>query len=250
MAAVDSDLPAALFVGLVAALVALLLLGARAVARRAGYPAAAQRRLLLTMALALGGWLAVCATLAASGWLAHWAALPPRLLVVLLPPMLVTVWLTRSAEVGRLLDQVPAAALVAPQVFRVLMEVILWLLFVNGQLPVQMTFEGQNFDILVGLTAPLVAWRSLKRRAPWRPAFLTAWHWLSLALLANIVVVAILATPVFGAFAAPFNIVIAHWPFVWLPGLVVPVAYALHVLGLRQLARQRRVAGRAAAYGT
>jgi len=33
----------------------------------------------------------------------------------------------------------------------------------------------------------------------------------------------------------PANTMIAHLPFIWLPAFVVPVAYFLHIVSLKQL---------------
>lgn len=233
-------LAAGLFLLLVAGLFGLVLYGYGRALRRAGTDTATCRTRGRRLAAGLGLWLLVTMGLALSGILANWTALPPRLLLVLVPPLLFTGWLCRSGAVGQWLDHVPPVWLVAPQSFRVLMEIILWLLFRAHVIPVQMTFEGRNFDILVGFTAPLVAYFGLLR-GTWPRWVLVAWHVGSLAVLANIVTIAVLSTPlplrVF--WNEPANTVIAHWPFVWLPAFVVPFAYIGHVLALRQVVRQR-----------
>lgn len=240
-------LAATLFVLLTIGLLALALYGYGRALRRAGTPPAEQRPRVRKLAAGLVLWLLITMGLGMSGILADWQALPPRLMLILVPPLLFTVWLCRSAAVGHWLDQVPPVWLVAPQTFRVLMEIILWLLFRAHIIPVQMTFEGRNFDILVGLTAPLVAYFGLVRGA-WPRWALAAWHVGSLLMLANIVGVAILSTPLpLRAFwNEPANTIVAHWPFVWLPAFVVPFAYISHALGLRQLVRQRSQAPLAA----
>ena len=45
----------------------------------------------------------------------------------------------------------------ALQTFRVAVELAFWRLHADGLAPAQVTFEGRNFDALVGLTAPVVA---------------------------------------------------------------------------------------------
>lgn len=233
----------ALFVLLVAALCLLALRGLNAAWRAGGLPPASRRRRLWWAALSLGAWLSYAAVLAGTGILRQFDALPPRLLLILLPPLLLAVALCRRASVGRLLDATPAAGLVYVQAFRILMEIILWLLFRAGLIPVQMTFEGRNWDILVGLSAPVVAYMCFTRRAwPLRVALL--WNLAGLALLLNIVVVAVLSVPLpFRVFLnEPANTIVADFPFVWLPAFVVPLAMCCHLLSLRQL--QRRGAAR------
>jgi hypothetical protein len=58
-----------------------------------------------------------------------------------------------------------------------------------------------------------------------------------MAILLNIVIVAVLSTPVpFRVFMnEPANTVILSFPFVWLPTVVVPIAFLGHIASLRQI---------------
>lgn len=49
------------------------------------------------------------------------------------------------------------------------MEVLLWALHREDIVPIQMTFEGYDFDVLTGASALVVAWL-VRRRAPEVPA--------------------------------------------------------------------------------
>jgi hypothetical protein len=215
------------FIALVLAMATLVMV---TVALRRGGGAAA------ITALIVDGWLGVTAVLAAAGLFADFSRIPPRLLVAVAPPLLGIVWLCRSAAVGRLLDEIPPGWLVYPQAFRIVMELILWQLFVVGAIPAIMTFEGRNVDILVGLTAPLIAWRGLAQRA--RVA--VWWNVAGILILLNVVVHAQLSTP------SPFRVFmtsppvtfIADVPWVWLPAFLVPLAWALHALSIRQWLRR------------
>lgn len=185
---------------------------------------------------ALLGWLVLTAGLAIMGFLLDFDGLPPRFLVVLLPALAGVAWVARSSFGGMLIAGLSPAWFIMPQVFRLPLEFALWRLHAEGIIPVQMTFEGQNFDILTGLTAPLVAWLCFSRRV--LPAWVAvAWNLLGLALVFNIMAVSILSTPtpLRQFMNDPANTIIAYWPFVWLPAFVVPMALALHALSLRQL---------------
>ncbi|KUG06584.1 hypothetical protein [Solirubrum puertoriconensis] len=234
----------ALFIGLVVALYLLVLRGTYQAFRQQGpQSAATARSRTLVAAAVLLLWLAVCAAVAGSGFLSDFNARPPRLMLVLPLPLLTAVWLARSEAVGRLLDAMPRAGLVALQSFRVLMEVVLWLLFVGGEIPVQMTFEGLNYDILTGLTAPIIAYFCFVRRSwPWQVAF--GWNIAGLLILVNIVTIAFLSAPlpIRYFFNEPANTIVARFPMVWLPCFVVPLAYTLHVLSMRQLLRRAAAA--------
>lgn len=146
-----------------------------------------------------------------------------------------------SAEGSRLAAGIPLACLVGYQVFRVPLEWALHRLYSEGVVPVQMTYAGQNFDVITGaLAAVLGLWLWTGHRAPWLVA---AWNLLGLALLANIVTVAILSTPVpFRYFMnEPANRLPSLFPYAWLATFLVQAALFGHLLVFRAL--RRSVAG-------
>jgi len=212
----------------------LLLYGLRQMMARTDWPLAVQRRRWRATALVLGGWLLGLAGLAATGFLRNFQTLPPRMLLVIAPPLLALVLLARTDAFTQLLRRIPPTWVLGLQSFRVVVELGLWLLFVHGTIPRDMSFEGRNLDVLTGLTAPVAAWLA------WRGVprlVLVLWNLAGLGLLLNIVVTALLCTPspFRQFFDGPANTIIAEFPFVWLPGLLVPLAYWLHVVSLRQL---------------
>ena len=50
------------------------------------------------------------------------------------------------------------------QTVRLPIEIILFKLYLNKMIPQLMTFEGRNFDIVIGITAPIVGYLYLKKR--------------------------------------------------------------------------------------
>ena len=97
-----------------------------------------------------------------------------------------------------------------------------------------MTFEGRNFDILSGLSAIVVA--VLITRNKISSSLVIAWNFAGLALLVNIVTIAILSmpTPLRVFMNEPPNTIVSKFPVIWLPALLVPLAYGLHFLSIRQ----------------
>jgi hypothetical protein len=228
-------------------LLVLAMIGGALVGLRRGlhrtYLLAAQKRQVYRLVLGiLPAWLLFTTSIALSGLLNDWQALPPRMALVIGPPLVALVALLRSRRIGAVLDALPVWVLLAPQVFRVAVEVLLWLLYRDGRLPVQMTFEGRNWDIVVGMSAPLVAW--LVARRPTEAAtylLVRIWNGAGLLILGNIVAVALLSTPspLRQFWNEPANTIIAGWPWVWLPGVLVPMAYMLHALSWRQVGRRK-----------
>lgn len=106
----------------------------------------------------------------------------------------------------------------------------------RGIMPEQMSYTGCNFDIVTGATALVVAVLLKTGVGGRRVAML--WNVMGLGLLVNVVVVAILSTPVFGAFGDDrLNVFVTFTPFVWLPAVLVLAALAGHLLIFRAAAR-------------
>ncbi len=191
------------------------------------------RRLAGGVVGVIAAWLAATAALAATGALLAWA--PPRLPLLPATTMVAFVLASRTAAMRALLRATPRAWPIAAQAFRVAVELILYALYAEGRAPARITFEGRNLDILVGLTAPLVAWQVARRGAT---TLAIAWNLAGLAVLANTIVAVMTALPgpLHADGVAPFTEV-ARWPMVWLPGFLAPLAIALHVIALQQARR-------------
>jgi len=189
--------------------------------------------------LGLSAWLGFASLLATSGWLGGFDARPPHFFLFMLPTFAATLALAFSRGGARAADRIGFAALTAFQVFRVPVEWVLFALHRDGRVPVQMSFEGWNFDVLTGLSAPLVAWLVARGRIGRRG--LLAWNCAGLALLANIVGIAVLSTPtpLRTFWNEPANTFVAGWPWIWLPGFLVPAALLGHLVALRKLVRVR-----------
>lgn len=189
-------------------------------------------------------YLALPGVLAAGGALGRYDPLPAPALVLLLTQAFVTVALMSTRTGSLLASSIPLGAVVALQAFRIPVEIVLHRLFVEGVVPVQMTWSGRNFDVVTGLTGLLLGGWILSGRTVPRGVVL-AWNILGLALLANIVTVAALSTPVpFRCFLeGPPNLLPSTFPWIWLPSFLVQVALASHLIVFRKLRRWEPAAG-------
>lgn len=181
-------------------------------------------------------YLVVPGVLARAGLLDRYAPLPAPPIALILGLSTVTVYLALSGFGARIAASVGVASLVGFQSFRIVVEWLLHRLHGEGVIPVQMTWSGRNFDVVSGLTAAALGlWLSRRRAAPRR--VLLAWNVLGLVLLANIVVIAVLSTPVpFRRFADdPPNLLPSTFPFVWLPSFLVQLALFGHLALFRRL---------------
>jgi hypothetical protein len=232
---IDTTVIAAAFVGIVLVVASAIVLGVHRAARRAGTTDRESGRLAAVTGAGIAAWLAITALVAASGALSDFTSKPPRLMVLLFATMALFTFATMRPVVRRLLAAAPRHWPIALQTMRIPIELALWGLFAAGKLPVQMTFEGRNFDVLVGLTAPFavlaVARGFIGRRAA------IAWNLASFGLLLNIMGIAITTFPgpLHLDWPGVSNVIVATPPFVWLPAFLVPVAFFGHVVSLRQL---------------
>ncbi len=180
---------------------------------------------------------AVPAALAASGILLRFDSLPPPFMVMMAVLIGSATWAAFSRAGTAVLERHGYAALIGLQVFRLPLELIMHHASDLGVMPSVMSYSGRNFDIVTGISALVLLPLLLKRRLPL--SVIWSWNVLGFALLLNVMMVAIRATPVFGHFGeAQLNTWVAYVPFVWLPSVLVTVAWAGHLLVFRKLLRQ------------
>jgi hypothetical protein len=181
-------------------------------------------------------WLAVQAILAYKNFYVYTSSIPPRFALAVLPMLLCIVILFVTDGGKKFIDNLPLSILTYIHVVRILVEVVLYWLFLSKAVPEIMTFAGRNFDIVAGITAPAMGYLFFKQKVLSYKVVI-AWNVLCILLLLNIVVLAVLSAPFpfqhFG-FEQP-NVAILHFPFVWLPCFVVPVVLFAHLASIRQL---------------
>ena len=181
----------------------------------------------------VGGWLVFTGLLAWTGALLRAGTIPLYFPLLIVTPTLTGILFLRSSPGDEVLARLPPASPVVMQSFRLVMEIILWALAVQGRVPYLITFEGRNLDILIGLTAWAVARYCFVRRTwPVRVAML--WNVAGLVILANVVFHAYLSAPTAFRvlFTHPPTSFIGTLPYVWLPTFLVPLAVWLHVASL------------------
>ncbi|MFD2783910.1 hypothetical protein [Hymenobacter rubripertinctus] len=181
-------------------------------------------------------WLLVQAALAGRGFYVVSNTLPPRFALVIGPPLLALAGLLTTTRGRRFLEALQPGRLTLLHAVRIPVELVLFGLYHYQAVPRLMTFEGRNWDILLGLTAPVVYYLGFRRRWLGRVGLLI-WNGVGLGLLGNIVRLGLLSAP--GpfqqfAFEQP-NVALQYFPYVWLPAFVVPVVLLAHLAALWQL---------------
>jgi hypothetical protein len=223
----DPAASAVLFCLLVVVVLTLVVYGIR----RAGLPPQAILGLLVA-------YLVIPGALAGMNLLDRYDVVPPPPLLLLLGLSVLTAAIAFGPLGAHLADRVALGAIVALQAFRIPVELLLHRLYLEGSVPVQMTYSGRNFDIVSGITGLLLgAWLLSGRPVP--RGLVLAWNVLGLALLANILVIAVLSTPVpFRRWTeGPTHELPSTFPWIWLPSFLVQVALGSHLLVFRRLRR-------------
>jgi hypothetical protein len=157
-----------------------------------------------------------------------------------LPAVLLIAGLFMTVKGRVYIDSLDTKALTFLHIIRIPVELCLYWLFIHKSIPQLMTFEGRNFDIIAGFTAPLVLYFGyIKNKLS--KAVLLLWNFVCLGLLLNIVINAILSAPsAFQQFAFEQpNTAIFYFPFVWLPCCVVPLVLLAHLVCIRKLLSQK-----------
>lgn len=216
--------------------VCLLLWEIRKALRLTGWDGDGKKKYFRWLIISLIAWAAFISGWSLSGKMSDFSIFPFNLMPVILIPIIVAIFFISSKKFGEVLAHIPPANLIRLQSFRFFVEVLLWMLFIAELLPIQMTFEGRNWDILAGFSAPILAVLAAKGRIS--PTGLVIWNVICLGLLLNIVIIAMLSTPspwrVFTN--EPANFIVTYFPISWLPGFLVPLAYYLHFMSIRQVA--------------
>lgn len=168
--------------------------------------------------------------------------IPPRFGLLIIPPLILILIRFNSKKGKQIIDNLNIKTLTLFHTLRIPVELVLYWLFIHKAVPELMTFEGRNFDIFSGLTAPLVYYFGFVRKSLSRNILLL-WNFICLALLFNIAFNAILSLPsAFQQFAFDQpNLAILHFPFVLLPSVLVPLVLFSHLASIRQLLYNKNI---------
>ena len=174
---------------------------------------------------------------------------PPGMLLLVGPIFVALVLLIGRSSGGlRLATSLPLTFLIGFQVFRVGVEWTIHQLYAAGLTPRLMTLEGGNVELIVAMTAPLVAWISTSWRSTWGIGgrrLALGWNIVGLLSLLNVAVRAVLSSP------GPLNLIHTEvpnigfglFPFGLIPGFMAPLALATHILTFRAVRAAIRDAG-------
>ena len=180
-------------------------------------------------------WLSLQGILAYSLFYEDEMSLPPRFPLALVPTLIGMAFLFFTKRGKEFIHSLNLQTLYLIHVVRIPVEFGLYGLALYKSIPLLMTFEGVNFDIFAGITAPLILLGYFKR--DWfSDSSVLIWNVISLGLLLNIVINAILSveSPIqTQAFDQP-NKAILYFPYIWLACYIVPVVLFAHLVAIKR----------------
>ncbi len=208
---------------------------------KSAYTSEITRRVRLILLGVVAAWLV---GLAVAGWVGRTVPQtdrPPVILWIFLLPIAIVLGLLLVPAFRRLLGNIPERWLLYGQSFRILTELFLGLGYLGGFVPVQMTFLSLNHDYTVALTAPMAGYVFFGKGRYLRFEGII-WNTFGLALLLNIFWISLASMPSSWQLfqGPPENSFMAHFPFLWIPGFLSPLAFAMHVYSLYQLMANRK----------
>lgn len=182
------------------------------------------------------GWGFMVSILSFNDFFEDFESFPPRFIFILIPPFLTIILVLILKKSRDFLIKMPITTLTYVHIVRVPVEIVLWWLALNHVVATDMTFEGMNYDIISGISAPFAAVFLVGLRSQSRIGAII-WNFLALGLVINIVTRAIMATPYFfdpEKFDFP-NIAVFYFPYILLPAIVVPMVIFSHLVSLVKL---------------
>jgi hypothetical protein len=215
------------------------LTGLSAALTRAAFPEQRRLRVLRRTGAALAGWFLFLAMTTVSGLYLEPGA--PRFLLYAVPALGAAVVLARAGWLRAAVQATPAWWIPALQTLRIGGGSSLFACWAIGIAPWGLVSAAGIGDILVGVSAAGVA-LGLAAGARGSRALALGWNVVGLADILHTLFRAVTSAPgpqqLF--FEEPATRIPAVFPFVYLPGFIVPLTILLHLLSLQQLAAAPR----------
>ena len=182
-------------------------------------------------------WILIQSILGFYGFYQNINLTPPRIMLYgLLPILLIFASTFFSLKGKKFIDSIDLKLLTYCHTIRIPIEIILTLLYHKGLMSVLVTFEGTNFDIFTGISAPIIVFFVFRKKAVHHRALLL-WNFVCLILLLNVIVTAVLSTPSplqLLSLAQP-NVAILTFPFNLLPSFIAPLMLYAHLIAIRKI---------------
>jgi len=185
-------------------------------------------------------WSVIHSLGAAFGFYQVTDTIPPRFGLILIPAIVISIIGLSSRSMSWISERRNSTISTLLHMVRLPVEIVLFSLFVHDMVPQLMTFEGRNFDIIIGISAPIVAWLLWRHKLSERA--LLVWNTVGLVLVLFIFINGMLSAELpFQCFAFDQpNRAILYFPFILLPATIVPIVIWTHLSDMILLVRSIR----------
>jgi hypothetical protein len=186
----------------------------------------------------MGIWIAYIIVLSISGVLNDFG-LPPRVpLLIIIPSIIFSLYITGRTSFRDILQLTPIHYPILMQSFRIFVELLIFTAWSEGYFPKRVTFEGLNYDILVGATAPVMGWLLMKNILGLNAALI--WNIAAMMIL-SLTGYAFISAYFFSEFAEAIDKThFIKFPFILLPSVLLSIAIFLHIFSIRQILMKKK----------
>jgi hypothetical protein len=181
-------------------------------------------------------WLLFQSTLALNKWYMDTRSKPPHLIFPVAASVAAMILLFATPRGRSFIKGLSLEILCLLHIIRIPVEYCLYALAHEGRVPNSMTFEGRNFDIVFGLTAPVMWWLLKRSHTPIFNRIFLGWNVLGLLSVLQVAVTGILSLPPKTNLLntdVP-NTAVMYFPFIWLPAFLVPLVVFSHVTTIQR----------------
>lgn len=214
----------------------LLYIGNHAINKTAIEPKTKNRNKIYLL-IGLSIWQLYLFVLGLSGFLSDYS-FPPRFVLLMIIPIFTFIGVfLRKHRKKQWIQAIPPIWLVTYQSFRILIETIFVYTLAAGLLHKNVTIQGYNYDMIFGYTAPIIMIIVyLSKELPKK--MLLIWNYLGLLVIIVIIflfITTIYTPELYGPDTALFPLEFGLYPYVLVPGFLMPSAVFIHVLSIIQL---------------
>jgi len=173
-------------------------------------------------------WMFILSFLSLSNRYTLTKSMLPLFPLLTIPPTIFVIGIFFTRRGKEFIQHLNLKTLMILHFLRIPVEIVLFSLAAYSVIPKSLTFEGRNFDILVGLTAPVIYYFGFVK-IKLNKAVIIVWNIVGLALLLNVVFNAVYTVLVL---KQP-NFALGYFPFFLLPSLLVPLVMFSHLASIK-----------------
>ncbi|OEK04832.1 hypothetical protein [Roseivirga misakiensis] len=182
-------------------------------------------------------WIAYVVVMSFTGLLDNLSMPPKAPFLIILPAFIIVFITTSRRSFKKVIENTPKHIPVLIQVFRIIVELLIYGAFMEGFFPKRVTFEGLNYDIIMGILAIPVGLLIMKGTIDRQ--IILAYNILGLLVL-SLTGYAFISSFYFSDFvSASGEIALVKTPFILLPGVLLPFAIFYHVVSIKQNLKAR-----------